>query len=190
MAWENYRWAWRLRGINPTEKLVCLRLANEASESGIIEHLRHQRLANDCLISRVRARHIIYDLMAKGFISEKKPQFRLSKEQTANRYQLNLRCFHPKEDTGPALWRWMRDELVSHQKALKPAVEIHSEESTAYYQPLKHGQTIIDKSTLCVWLCSRPAIKFFDIHKAEMLESGRRYPKKIDVSRLEFIPIV
>ena len=47
MGWNNYKWAWNLRGVTPSEQLVCLRLADEANGRGVVDKLTPRPTAPD-----------------------------------------------------------------------------------------------------------------------------------------------
>lgn len=181
LAWRNYRWAWSLRGVTHTEHLICLRLADQASETGLIDHLRHQRLANEVNLTRDGARKAVYSLIKKGFIKERRAQYRTSGDQTANAYQINLRQFHPPDPAGAALWKWTLDGFKDGHKHLATAVDIHSENSTAFYEEVHR--------LLSVWLNAKQQVTFFESHRDTLLKIAGGNPRRLSLIRFQFISL-
>lgn len=67
MSHQATNWAAELRGIPPMAKLVLLRLADRADESGIC-YPSQRRLAAECCITERTVRNAITDLISRGLV--------------------------------------------------------------------------------------------------------------------------
>lgn len=176
MAWQNYDWAWKIRGLSIQLKHVCTILANEASSSGLIEQLRHQRLASQCELSRDQTRRYIYELIKLGFIKERKARFRAEGDQAANAYQLNLDVYHPPDTTGPALWKFIVTSFPPKSE-MRQAANLHALDVDTFYNPARQ--------LLHVWIASRRDKSFFEMHRSHLHQYAQNAHK--DIRSFEFI---
>lgn len=179
MGWNNYKWAWNLRGVTPSEQLVCLRLADEANGRGVVEKLTHHGLQRRIPgLSRRRLREIVSVLhIEKGLIKTRIARKGKFGQQIANSYELNLRQFHPKDETGARLWKELLDVLAVHE--LRAPARIHAEGSTAYYT--------VEFKLLSVFVESRHALRFFESQRPATFPVTKLGAFNPSISRLEFI---
>lgn len=93
MAWQNYGWAWSVAGVQGSEYVVLLYLAQAAGEDGETPLLAVQQIARNCNLSRRSVFAHIKKLESKGFIQRK---HRWAKGVwDANAFQMNLTRFFP-----------------------------------------------------------------------------------------------
>jgi hypothetical protein len=178
MGWNNYKWAWNLRGVTPSEQLVCLRLADEANGRGVVDKLSHHGLQRRIPgLSRRRLREIISVLHTqKGLIKTRVPRTGKYGQQISNSYELNLKQFHPKDETGARLWKELQAVL---SQELREPTRYHAEGSTAYY-------TAEDR-LLSVFVESRHALRFFESNMPSAHTVTRLGSFNPVIARLEFI---
>lgn len=178
MGWNNYKWAWNLRGVTPSEQLVCLRLADEANARGVVDKLSHHGLQRRIPgLSRRRLREIVSTLhIEKGLIKSRTPRKGKFGQQISNSYELNLKQFHPKDDTGARLWRELQAMLTQE---LKEPTKYHAEGSSAFYT--------IEFKLLTVFVESRHALRFFESQRPVTYTATRLGSFNPTISRLEFI---
>lgn len=178
MGWNNYKWAWNLRGVSPSEQLVCLRLADEANARGVVDKLSHNGLQRRIPgLSRRRLREIISGLHTeKGLIKQRIPRKGARGQQVSNGYELNLKQFHPKDDTGARLWRELQTMLI---RDLREPGRIHSEGTSAYYTAEFH--------LLSVYVESKHALRFFEAQRPNLFTVTRLGSFNPSIARLEFI---
>lgn len=179
MGWNNYKWAWNLRGVTPSEQLVCLRLADEANARGVVDKLSHNGLQRKIPgLSRRTLREIIRKLhIEKCLIKTRIPRKGARGQQISNSYELNLKRFHPPDDVGTKLWKELAAALHTD---FRESAKFHSEGSSAYYDQ--------EFKLLSVFVESKHALRFFDVHhKAPQWASHRLLAMSPPVHRLEFI---
>jgi hypothetical protein len=178
MGWNNYKWAWNLRGVTASEQLVCLRLADEANVKGVVDKLSHNGLQRKIPgLSRRRLREIVATLHNdKGLIKTRIPRKGARGQQISNGYELNLKVYHPKDPTGAQLWRELLGVFTSRHE-LKEAARLHSEGSTAYYT--------VDFRLLSVFIHSPHAYRFFESQRPVIV--NKLLTLQPAVSRLEFL---
>lgn len=177
MAWQNYKWAWNLRGITMPERTVVLYLAEQASASGNIDLLRHGRLANACGCSAVNARRYVYRFLQIGLIKERTYRFKASGEQSSNAYQLNLKWNHPADSAGPALLKLALEAWREKDKGNANAIEFHSDGADSYFDK--------EAGRLHIWLDGRRAVTFFELHRSQLAHYSSDFHHKI--KSFEFI---
>lgn len=121
MAWQNHAWAWSVRGVIPSERLILLALVNAAGENGFVEMYSIAGLRNKVPELKRRAmQKILRGLLDKGFIQERIRRSILGKGtqkhtvldhhkglQISNAYQLDLKRLFPRDpaNPGPRLWK-------------------------------------------------------------------------------------
>ena len=86
MSHEASNWAAELRGIPPMAKLVLLRLADRADESGIC-YPSQRRLAAECGITERTVRNAITDLICRGLVIIHRPS---TPQGDTTRYRLTF----------------------------------------------------------------------------------------------------
>jgi hypothetical protein len=179
MGWNNYKWAGNRRGVNPTEQLVCLRLADEANGRGVVDKLSHHGLQRRIPgVSRRRLREVIRVLHTeKGLIKARIARTGAKGQQVSNSYELNLRQFHPKDDTGARLWKELLDVLAVHE--LRQPARFHAEGSSAYYT--------VEFKLLSVFVESKHALRFFESQRPGTYTATKLGSFTPSISRLEFI---
>lgn len=107
MAWQIYGWAWNIVGIQGSEYVVLLFLANEADVHGKVKMLKVQRIMSRCNISRASAFELLKKLERKGFI-KRISQWKFDGSQAASSFELNLKRWFPLGTYNESLELWQQ----------------------------------------------------------------------------------
>jgi len=104
MAWENYGWAWNVVGVQGSEYVLLMFLANEANSKGLTPLLKIEKIMRRCNLSRRSVFEHIKSLEAKGFVERKRKWAKAPWD--ANAFQIDLQRFYPKGEYKDAAKLW------------------------------------------------------------------------------------
>lgn len=104
MAWQNYGWAWNVVGVQGSEYVLLLFLANEANSSGLTPLLPIEKIMRRCNLSRRSVFEHLKNLETKGFVERKRKWAKAP--WVANAFQLDISRFYPKGEYANALKLW------------------------------------------------------------------------------------
>src|SRR6185503_16707671 len=111
MAWENYGWAWNVVGVQGSEYVVLMFLANEASSKGETPLLPIQKICRRCNLARRSVFHYINRLEAKGFVQRKRKWAKGPWD--ANAFVIDKTRYFPRGEYNDVaqLWNRIIDEI-------------------------------------------------------------------------------
>ncbi|SRR6266478_228071 len=130
MAWENYGWAWNVVGVQGSEYVVLIFLANEANVKGLTPLLKIDKIMRRCNLSRRSVFEHLNKLEQKGFIERRRKWAKSPFD--ANAFQLDLNRYYPKGEYNDAAKLWAdilamipHDEMkVEDRRILKNVSEV------------------------------------------------------------------
>src|SRR6266850_1269158 len=105
MAWENYLWVWNVVGVQGSEYVVLILLANEANVMGLTPLVKVEKICRRCNLSRRSVFEYLKRLEQKGFIERKRKWAKAPFD--ANAFQLHKNRFFPRGEYNDAMKLWL-----------------------------------------------------------------------------------
>jgi len=117
MAWRNFGWVWNVVGVQGSEYVMLLFLADQADDSGLTPLLKTAKIQRNCNLSRRAVFTYLKRLEEKGFLKRLR-QLAADGSFDANKYELNKARYFPKGEYEDAMKMWK--QTLVRLKHLKP----------------------------------------------------------------------
>jgi hypothetical protein len=105
MAWRNFGWVWNVVGVQGSEYVMLLFLADQADDNGVTPLLKTQKIQRNCNLSRRAVFTYLKRLEQKGFLKRLR-QLKVDGSFAENKYELNKARYFPKGEYADAMKMW------------------------------------------------------------------------------------